>query len=109
MVRVLVPVVLLSCCLSPLGLIAQTPDTATVHGHVTDQDHAVVAKARIKIVNRLSGLARMAETNASGEYSLAGLPVDGEYVVTADKAGFAQAQSSQVILAGGTTVQITSN
>lgn len=99
-------VVLLSCCLASVNLIAQTPDTATIHGQVTDEDHGTLSGVQIKIRNGNSGLTRTTETNASGEYSLAGLPIGGQCLLTAQKPGFAEAQSSPVLLAGGTTVQV---
>jgi len=85
---------------------AQTPDTATIQGQVTDSDYAVIVSARIRVVNTISTFARTTETNAAGRYSIAGLPVGDEYIVTAEESGLAEAQSAPLALAGGVTAQI---
>ncbi len=85
---------------------AQTADTATIQGHVTDPDHAAATGVQIKIVNRVSGLTRTTQTNLLGLYTVPGLPVAGQYIITAVKNGFAEAQSTPVALAGGTTALI---
>ena len=43
-------------CAAPL--LGQTPDTATVHGRVTDQAGAAVAAAQVTITNNLTGWQR---------------------------------------------------
>ena len=85
---------------------AQTPDTATIQGQVTDSDYAAIVGAHIRVVNTISTFTRTAKTNAVGRYSIVELPVGGEYIVTADKIGLAEAQSAPVTLAGGVTAQI---
>ncbi len=90
----------------PFGVVAQTPDTATMHGRISSQNHAPLADAQIKVVNKFSGLTRTTQTTAAGNYSVAGLPISGQYVVTADKQGFAEARSMNVTLAGGTTAEV---
>ncbi len=85
---------------------AQTPDTATIHGRVVDQSHAAVADVAITVDNVLSSLQRTVRTDASGNFSLAGLPIAGSYNLTASKSGFAEAQSQNITLQGGTTAQI---
>jgi hypothetical protein len=86
-----------------LGLLGQTPDTATIHGLVVDPSHLAVAGARVTVKNTLTGLDRTAQTDNSGKFSLAGLPVAGKYVLTAVKPGFAESRLSNLALAGGTT------
>jgi Carboxypeptidase regulatory-like domain len=89
-----------------IGLYAQTPDTATIHGIITDQSHAAVTGVDITVTNQQTGLQRTANSNASGEYSIAGLPVVGTYTVTVRKQGFATAHLNHVTLAGGTLAEI---
>lgn len=89
-----------------LRLAAQTPDTATIHGQVVDPTHAAVAGAQITVSNTQTGLERKAQTDASGKFSLAGLPIAGNYNVTAVKQGFAEAHLNPVTLAGGTTANL---
>ena len=91
------------CLTFPLFLAAQTPDTATIHGQVADPSHAAAPGVAIKVKNTQSGLERSAQTDASGAFVLEGLPVAGAYEITASKAGFADAQLSNLQLQGGTT------
>ena len=91
--------VLMSCFPLP----AQTPDTAILSGHITDQSGAAVSGVRVTAANSLTGLERFTVTNHDGGFSLAGLPIAGRYTVTAEKPGFAVAKLSDVSLAGGTT------
>ena len=85
---------------------AQTPDTATLRGTVSDPTHAVVAGATIHVTNALTGLARVATSSASGSFAIAGLPVTGEYSVVVAKAGFAETHKEHLVLAGGSTAEI---
>ncbi len=90
---------LLIACALPLS--AQTPDTAALRGRVTDQAGAAAAGVQVTITNSLTGFRRSVETDASGKFSLAGLPVAGVYTVTAQKEGFAEASVKQLTLVGG--------
>jgi hypothetical protein len=84
----------------------QTPDTATVNGHVVDPSQAAVQDVQITVTNGLSGLTRSTQTNQSGDFSFLGLPVAGTYTVSASKAGFATAQRSELHLLGGATAEL---
>jgi len=92
-------------CLFSLVAAAQTPDTATLRGSVIDQTHAAVPMVQVTVTNTVTGLKRTAQTDDSGNYSLAGLPV-GTYDVVAGKQGFAEMKPAGVTLAGGTTVDV---
>ena len=85
---------------------AQTPDTAIVHGQVVDQSHGGVGGVAVTLKNTQTGLERATQTDASGNFSLAGLPVAGAYDLTASKPGFADAQLKAVTLQGGTTADL---
>jgi len=91
----------LVCCLA-----AQTPDTATIHGHVVDQSQAVVAGVQVTAKNTLTGHERTVQTTAGGNFTLAGLPIAGKYNITASKAGFATGNLTGITLAGGTTAEL---
>ncbi len=104
MSRSCVPLVFLSVFAAAF---AQTPDTATINGHVTDQSHAGVAGVQVTVKNTQSGLERKAETSASGDFTIVALPVAGAYDITAVKQGFADGQLSHVVLQGGTTADLT--
>jgi hypothetical protein len=89
-----------------VGLLAQTPDTATVYGAITDQSHAAVPGAEVTAINQQTGLERKVDSNASGAFSIAGLPISGSYELTVRKQGFATARLSNVTLVGGATAEI---
>src|ERR1039457_2091518 len=92
---------------SALTLAGQTPDTATINGHVVDQSHAGVGGVQVTVKNALTGLERKTQTDDAGGFSLGGLPVAGNYAIAANKAGFAETQLNGVALAGGNTAAIT--
>lgn len=94
---------LVVCCSLSL---AQTPDTATLNGHVVDQSQAAVQDVQVTVTNALSGLTRTTHTNQAGDFSFLGLPIAGTYTVSATKSGFATAQSQELRLLGGATADI---
>ncbi len=104
--RKLSPVAVLFIFVLALRITAQTPDTATIHGHVTDPNHSDVPDVQVKAKDLLSGLERTALTDSSGKFLLAGLPIAGHYTITATKTGFAETELNDIKLAGGTTAQI---
>src|ERR1051326_4791432 len=85
---------------------AQTPDAAIIRGQVVDQSRAGISGVAVSVKNLQTGLERTTETDGSGNFSLAGLPVAGTYDVTAVKSGFADAHLNGVALAGGTTADL---
>jgi hypothetical protein len=95
------PVLLLS-----LRLAAQTPDTATIHGQVVDRTHAAISGAAVTATNQLTGLERKTQSDASGAFSLSGLPIAGAYNITATRQGFAETHANNLTLAGGTTAAV---
>src|SRR5689334_8609076 len=60
--------------------------TASILGTVTDQSGAAVAGATVTITNTGTGLQRVAQTDASGNYGVPTLPV-GVYKVEAKSPG----------------------
>ena len=86
---------------SVTSMFAQTPDTATILGRVSDLSQAVVSGAQITVKNNQTGLRRTAKTDATGKFSIAGLPVTGNYDLTASKAGFNEAHVPEIALIGG--------
>ncbi len=89
-----------------VGLMAQTPDTATLRGTITDPSHAGVAGAEVVATNGQTGLQRVAKSNGTGAFSIAGLPITGKYALTVQKQGFATVRLSGVTLVGGATAEI---
>jgi hypothetical protein len=93
----------LLCSFAVTSLAAQTPDTATIQGTVVDATHAPISGARIAVHNDLTGETRVVDSSAAGRFSLAGLPVTGEYSVSATRGGFAEADEHHVTLAAGSS------
>ena len=89
--------------LAGLPLLAQTPDTATLRGSIADATGAAVQGAQVLLHNELTGETRTTTSNTAGAFSLAGLPVSGQYRVEATHAGFVQAAVDHVALAAGTS------
>jgi hypothetical protein len=85
---------------------AQTPDTGSIHGTITDQQHVVVAGAKVTVANNLTGLTRETQTTARGEFWFTGLPAGGSYELKALKEKFSEAVLSDVTLSGGATVDV---
>ena len=94
--------ILLSC----YTVAAQTPDTASVRGLVLDQNRALAADVQVTVTNQQTGLRRLAQTDRSGRFSFAGLPVSGTYEIKAVKPGFADAEQKDITLIGGATADL---
>src|SRR5215471_7065909 len=86
-------------CLLPA--IAQTSDTAAIHGRVLDQTRAGIPNATVTITNRRANFERKVETNGAGMFVVSGLTVSGAYTFTASKQGFLDAKLGDVLLAAG--------
>ena len=83
---------------------AQTSDTATLRGAVSDESGAAVAHVLVTARNTQLSLVRSANTNERGEFSISGLPVSGVYTLAGAKAGFDQAAVKNLQLPSGATV-----
>jgi hypothetical protein len=79
--------------------------TADIVGTVTDNTGAIVASAKVLAKNLETGLTRMEETNARGDYSLTLLPV-GAYSVTVEAPGFKMYTNRSVTLATGDRARV---
>ena len=91
---------------STLTATAQTPDSATIYGRVTDQTGAALSGVDITLTNTIESLRRTTHTDSIGAFSLPGLPIRGTYTVTARKPRFAVAQSETITLIGGTNADV---
>jgi hypothetical protein len=94
-------VLLLSLVSAPL--LAQTPDTAVLQGTVVDATQAAVSGAHITLTNDLTGLVRRTQSDGLGRFSLGGLPVAGQYSLSATKDGFATISAAHLSVAGGSS------
>src|SRR5215472_12730249 len=78
---------------------------ATLLGTVTDSSGAVVAGARITIVEVKTGIAHAATTNESGNYEVPDL-APGQYEVAAERQGFKKAVHKDVQILVNTDTRI---
>src|SRR5665647_1680091 len=88
------------------GVFAQTPDTATIQGQVTDPSRAAVPGVQIAARNQQSGLERTALTDAAGQRDVfhlrvgEALPGGGDLVLARYR------KAGQRVVAGGATAGI---
>jgi hypothetical protein len=61
--------------------------TGTILGTVTDSTGAVVANAKVTIVNEGTGFTRAVTADSNGEYTVPALPT-GHYTITSEMTGF---------------------
>src|SRR5467141_1954808 len=84
----------LICCLSCLVLsltaVAQLP-TSTLNGTVTDPQGAVVAGAKVVIINAATGASRETTTGSDGAFAITDL-TPGQYTVRVSASGFATSE-----------------
>jgi hypothetical protein len=69
------------------GAVGAQSVTGTILGTVTDSSGAVVAGAKVTIVNEGTGLARTVTADSNGEYTVPALPT-GHYTITSEMTGF---------------------
>src|SRR5690349_16261681 len=67
--------------------IAFAQSTATLQGTVTDPSGAIVANAKVTVLNQATGIERTTQTDSSGNYQVAALPV-GTYRIEVRAQGF---------------------
>ena len=89
-----------------LSALAQTLDTATLQGVVTDPMNAAIGSARITVTNEATQLSRTVEGDRAGRFTVTGLPVAGGYTIAVAKDGFAAAEKMHLQLTGGSTATI---
>ena len=89
-------------CLAVLSLGLATAAVAqsvsgTILGTVTDSTGAVVAGAKVTIINEGTGLTRTVVADVNGEYTAPALPT-GHYTITSEMTGFKTVALSNVCL-----------
>lgn len=89
------------------GAWAQT-GTTSVHGTVFDKSHAVVAGARVTLINAAQAFQRETVTSSTGEFEFLALP-PGNYSLSVEKQGFSgyEQTSLQLLVNIPTTVTVT--
>jgi iron complex outermembrane receptor protein len=76
-----------------------------VDGTVADAQGNAVANATVTVTNTASGAVKTTHTDASGNYSVDGLP-PGACTVQVDAAGFAKSSKSGIVLSEGQTQHV---
>jgi outer membrane receptor protein involved in Fe transport len=89
---------LLVCVMFTIAAFAQT--TGSIQGNVTDSSGAAIAGARVVVKNAATGIERQVQTNASGDYEVAALPL-GIYTVEVQSEKFATQVAKDVRLEVG--------
>ena len=79
--------------------------TAMLEGTVVDESGAVVANARVTIVNLATGLERATATDPQGRFTAALLP-PGRYSLDAQREGFATTRLDELVLNVGDDVTV---
>ena len=79
---------------------AAVATTSTLRGRIADQTGALIPGATITIENAAGQTVKTVTADASGTYSVSGLPA-GSYIVHAEYQGFAAFQSQPIWLAAG--------
>lgn len=102
----LLSVLLLVFLIQTLVASAQTPETATIRGQVLDSAGGAVSGVNIDVSNDRTGVRRQATTDSNGFYSIAALPLTGQYDLTASKGGFADQHTSNLQLKAGVTAMV---
>ncbi|MEO7157867.1 MAG: carboxypeptidase regulatory-like domain-containing protein, partial [Vicinamibacterales bacterium] len=83
-----------------------TPNTSALVVAVVDQTGAVVADARVTVINRDTGATRDASSSASGIATVSALPLTGTYTINVTKAGFTADEVSNLSLRAGETASV---
>src|SRR4051794_12515565 len=90
-----------------LLLISGTPalaqSTATVQGVVTDESGAVMTGAQVVVRNTATGIERTTETDSSGNFQVAALPV-GTYRIEVHAQGFQTSVVNELVLEVGKVI-----
>ena len=92
----------------PSLLSGQAPSaapTATLHGHIADPTGALIPGAKVTVANALGVAQKTTLSDASGGYSVTGLP-PGSYIVQAAVDGFSPFTSPTIKLEGGQSKRV---
>jgi hypothetical protein len=84
-------------------LYAQSPNTSSIIVLVNDQSGAMVAGAKVSVINNQTGAVRELVSGADGAATISALPLNGSYTVTVAKQGFGTEERNDVTLRAGET------
>jgi hypothetical protein len=91
---------------STANLLAQTPDTATVHGTVVDSSYAAIVDATVVTTSVQNGMSRKVKTDNSGHFAVVGLKGTDSYDLTVSKDGFAPSHIKGIKLVAGSSANL---
>jgi hypothetical protein len=91
--------------LASTALIAQT-DLGALRGHVQDQQGHPISGASVTLRNPATALDRTVQTDSSGDYSFTGIPLTGQYVLSATAPQFKTVEQSNIQLRAATTATV---
>ena len=94
--KTLVTLLIAALIAVPSSLCAQQSSGA-INGTVTDTTGALVANARVSLVNRETSVQRSIQTNASGVYDLSNVP-PGTYILSIQKDGFETVKQTGTVI-----------
>lgn len=81
----------------PCSMFAQAPTAATLAGTVTDPSGAAIPRATLILTDPSTGYHRTITSNGRGGYTFPDLQA-GDYTLTVEAKGFANTQSSRVVV-----------
>src|SRR5215467_2917427 len=84
-------------------LLGQGTDLGTIRGSVTDSSGAVIANAKVVILDLSTGTTRATVTNSDGEYQVFGLR-PGSYKVTVSAPNMRASELTGIVLTGSDIV-----
>src|SRR5262245_38520353 len=88
----------------PPAVFGQAQSGAIV-GTVSDQAGAMIADAKVTLVNTGTQFTRVVSTNASGQYGAYSIPT-GTYTMSVEEAGFQKAVRSGVVLTAADSLTV---
>ena len=92
--------ILVGMLLFGMSLTCWAQDTARMVGSVTDSTGALIPNAQVTVANPDKGFTRVMKTDSAGYFALTAIPI-GNYVVTAEAAGFQKLVRSGIVLQVG--------
>ncbi len=90
---------------APLPVVAQT-DLGALRGHVQDQQGHAISGASVTLRNPATALDRTVQPDSSGNYSFTGIPLTGQYVLSAAAPQFKTVERSNIQLRAATTATV---
>src|ERR1700722_19516494 len=77
-------------------------NTSSLHGVISDAQSAVIPGAAVALSSASTGVSRQVVTDNTGAYEILQV-MPGEYTLTVNKPGFAQAAQEHVVLQANTS------